>query len=230
MDLKIISIIESNDEIKNILKNCPYDVLQKWEFKEYDKGKIICYQDTKYNYFYIIIEGYANIYSTAENGKKFSQAIYKKGNYFGELEIFDNKPYICSIEAVTDMKIIRIKRKYFLDWISKDQHFSFHITKTLCDSFYNLSKLSGQNTLYSLKHRICNYLLYKLDSGVESNGKIEIKIDKEQLSEQFAVTSRSINRVLKEMKENDIIDISNSLICILDLEGLREEEKTSRNQ
>lgn len=228
--MKIISIMESNNEIKNILKNCPYDILKKWEFKEYPKESIICQQDMQYNYFYIIIEGYANIYLTAENGKKFSQAIYKKGDYFGELEIFDNKPYICSIESITDMKIISIERRYFFNWIKKDQHFSFHITKTLCDNFYGLSKLSGQNTLYSLKYRLCNYLLYKLDTGIESNGKIKIKIDKGQLSEQFAVTSRSINRVIKEIKEKKIIDISNSYIFILDLEALIKEEKMSRNQ
>lgn len=228
--LRIIEIIESNKAIKKILKDCPYDILNKWEFKEYSKEQVICYQDMQYEYFYIIIEGYANICLTAENGKKYSQAIYKRGDYFGELEIFDNKPYICSIEALTDMQIIRINKEYFLKWISKDQHFSLHITRTLCDSFYKLSQLSGENTLYSLKYRVCNYLLYKLDSGIKSNMGIEIKVDKEQLSERFAVTSRSINRVFQQLKESKVIEVSNNFICIIDIKRLSEEEKVSRNE
>lgn len=225
----INEIIESNKKIEYILKNCSYDILNKWKYKEYSKGEIVCYQGMRYNYFYIIVEGFANISLAAESGKTFSQAIYKSGDYFGELEIFNNKPYICSIEALSDLKIIRIEKQYFIKWLIKDQHFSLYMTKTLCDNFYNLSKLSAKNTLYSLKYRVCNYLLYKLDSGVHIDGIISIEIDKEQLSEQFAVTSRSINRVLKEIKEKNIIDISNKYIYILDIEALKEEESISKN-
>lgn len=227
--MEIIDIIETNKEIRDILRYCPYDILNKWEFKEYSKGEAICSQGMSYNYFYIIVEGYANIFLTAENGKKFSQAIYKRGDYFGELELFDNKPYICSIEALEDIKIIRIEKKYFIDWLNKDNHFSLYLTKTLCRNFYALSKLSGKNSLYSLKYRVCNYLLFKLESG-ERIKELSVEIDKEQLSEQFAVTSRSINRVLRELKENNIIDISNKTIHVLDLHALKEEEKKSSNQ
>lgn len=230
MDLQIIKIIEADKDIGNILKDCPYGILNRWEFVEYKKGEVICHQGIEYNYFYIIVEGYANVYITAENGKTFSQAIYKKADYFGELEIFDNEPYICSIEALTDMKIIRIEKQYFIDWLKKDSNFSFHMTKTLCKNFYALSKLSGKNTLYSLKYRICNYLLLEIGSGSNTDIRIGIEIDKEQLSEKFAVTPRSINRVLKELKEKDIIDISNRIIYIQDLEALIEEERRSKNQ
>ena len=228
--MEIIDIIESNKAIKKILKDCPYDILRKWEFKEYVKDQMICHQGMRYNHFYIIAEGYANICLTAENGKKCSLAIYKKGDYFGELEIFDNKPYICSIEALTEVKVICIDKENFLKWLTKDQYFSLHITKTLCEGFYNLSKLSGENTLYSLKYRICNYLLYRLDSSVKSDKGMALQIDKEQLSERFAVTSRSINRVLQQLKENKIIEVESDSIYILDIPRLKEEEKLSRNE
>ena len=227
--MEIIEIIESNASIKDMLKNCPYDILKKWERKDYKKGEIICQQDITYDYFYIIIDGYVNICRTAESGRKHSQSIYKKGNYFGELEIFDMKPYICSVEALTDTKTIRIKREYFLQWIGSDLHFSLYITKTLCDSFYKLSKLAGENTLYSLKYRICNYLLYEVDCNGKGSS-LEVKINKEQLSEQFAVTSRSINRVLQYLKEKGLIDVLSSSIFITDIEGLKEEERISREE
>ena len=222
--------MDSNLDIKRILRECPQDILNKWQVKEYAKGQVICYQDYKYEYFYIIVEGYVNISLASENGKKYSQAIYKKGDYFGELEIFDNKPYICSIEAIEDVKIMHIDRESFLKWIDLDKHFLLHLTKTLCDSFYKLSQISGENALYSLKYRICNYLLYKLDSGIKSGQIIKILINKEQLSERFAVTPRSINRILKELKEQGYIDVTSDCIYILDMEALQKEEKKSINE
>lgn len=228
--MKIQDLIESNVTIKEMLKDCPYDVLRKWEMKHYKKGQIICQQDMYYNYFYIILEGYANIFITAENGKKYSQSIYKKGDYFGELEIFEQKPYICSVEALTDLKILRINRESFLEWLDKDKNFSLYITKTLCSSFYKLSKKAGEDTLYSLKYRVCNYLVYCLDRGIKRGSTIEIKIEKEQLSEQFVVTQRSINRILKQLKEKSIIEINNKSIIVIDVAKLKEEEILSRSE
>ncbi len=227
--MEIIGIIESNALIKDMLRNCPYEILKKWERKDFKKGEIICQQDLIHDYFYIIIDGYVNICRTAENGRKYSLALYKKGDYIGELEIFDRKPYICSVETLTDTKTLRIKRKYFLKWINSDLYFSLYITKTLCDNFYKLSKLAGENSLYSLKYRICNFLLYEVDSS-SMDSPIEIKINKEQLSEQFAVTPRSINRVLQQLKEKGLIEVSNNSIFIIDIEGLREEERISREE
>jgi len=53
---------------------------------------------------------------------------------------------------------------------------------------------------------------------------VEIPFDRERLSEQFVATTRSINRILKQLKEKDIIDIKNKSIIVKDLEGLKREE------
>ena len=228
--MEIREIVETNQVLKEMLKDCPYSILKRWELKSYPEGYIVCHQNMVYEYFYVIIEGQANIYIMAENGKKYSQSIYKKGAYFGELEIFDNKPYICSVEAMTDLKVLRIHRKYFLQWIEKDRHFSLYMTRTLCDGFYKLSKKAGEDTLYSLKYRVCNYLLLCIDSGIRRPNGIEIEVNKDQLSEQFVVTQRSINRILQQLKEKNLIEVESNSIFIIDLEGLKEERRISQNE
>ncbi|MCC5910197.1 MAG: Crp/Fnr family transcriptional regulator [Clostridiaceae bacterium] len=228
--MKAEKIIESNAIIMRMLRDCPYDIFKRWEIKEYSKGHIVCEQDMHYPYFYIIVEGYANIYIAAENGKKYAQSIYKDGDYFGELEIFENKPYICSVEALTNLTLLRIDREYFIKLIEKDRNFLLYITKTLCNSFYKLSKKAGEDTLYSLKHRVCNYLIYCLDQGIRRENGIEIKVEKEHLSQQFVVTQRSINRILKYLKEQEIIEIRNKSILVINVEKLKQEEEISRNE
>lgn len=228
--MEIREIVETNQVLKEMLKDCPYSILKRWELKTYPEGYVVCHQNMVYKYFHVIIEGQANIYIMAENGKKYSQSIYGKGSYFGELEIFDNKPYICSVEAMTDLKVLRIHRKYFLQWIEKDRHFSLYMTRTLCDGFYKLSKKAGEDTLYSLKYRVCNYLLLCIDSGIRRPNGIEIEVNKDQLSEQFVVTQRSINRILQQLKEKNLIEVESNSIFIIDLEGLKEERRISQNE
>lgn len=225
----IISIMEKDPDLLDLLKYCPYEILGQFEVKEYRKGTIICRQGLVYDYFYIIVDGHADIYIMAENGKKYSQAVYKKGNYIGELEIFDRKPYSCFVEALTDMKLLQLKREYFLKWIELDRNINNYIMHTLCSQFYNLSVKAGEDTLYSLKQRVCNYLISCSNEAKKGLGGIEINVQKEQLSERFAVTQRSINRILQYLKGKSIIEVKNKSILIKDLNALRNEEKTYRD-
>ncbi|AOT69765.1 Crp/Fnr family transcriptional regulator [Geosporobacter ferrireducens] len=228
--MEIERIIEANQVVSNILRDCPYEILKKWEVKKFDRGQIVCRQDEYHDYFYIITQGIANIYRAAESGKKYSQSVYKTGDYFGELEIFDKKPYICTVEALTDLKVLRIHRDVFLQWIDKDRNFLLYITRTLCDSFYKLSKKAGEDTLYPLKYKVCNYMRYCLKNGVRRENGVEIQLQKEQLSEQFVVTQRSINRILKLLKEADIIEVTQGTIIVKDEERLRDVEQESMNE
>ncbi len=207
-----------------MFKECPYEILNQFELKEYPKECIICHQEHEYDYFYVIAEGLVNIYRISKEGKKYSQAIYKKGDYFGELEVFNRKPYVCSVETITKAKVWRISRPHFLRWVELDKNFLLYLINTLCDSFYRLSKKAGEDTLYPLKYRICNFLLRSVDEDAISDKHIEVPFDRERLSEQFVATTRSINRILKQLKEKDIIDIENKSIIIKNLEGLKNEE------
>ncbi|EJO5348599.1 Crp/Fnr family transcriptional regulator [Clostridium botulinum] len=214
----IIDIIEKEPIIYNLLKCCPYEVLKHWEILKYKKGKIFLHQDEVYPYFFIIVDGKADIFVMADNGKKYTQSIYKKGNFIGELEIFKNLPYSCSIKALTDITILALKKEYFFKWYDVDKNISRYLTESICTNFHILSKKSAQDTLFPLKYRVCKYLLTqykKLNSNI-------IFINKETLSGQFAVTQRSLNRTFLELKEKHIIDIKVSEIIIEDLNKLEK--------
>lgn len=128
------------------------------------------------------------------------------------------------METITEAKVWRISRTDFLRWVELDKNFLLYLINTMCDSFYRLSKKAGEDTLYPLKYRICNFLLRSVDEDNLGDKYIEIPFDRERLSEQIVATTRSINRILKQLKEKDIIDIKNKSIIVKDLEGLKQEE------
>lgn len=221
---KVVEVIEKEKVIYDILKSCPYEILKQWEIFKYKKGNVFLSQGEVYPYFFVIIEGEANIFIMSDHGKRYSQSIYKKGNFIGELEIFNNVPYSCSIEALTDIKLLALKRDYFLKWYDMDNNISRYITEQICAAFYTLSQKSAADTLYTLRERICSYLLEASNKSSSST----IKIDKDTLSGQLAVTKRSLNRTFMELKEKDILEISNSQVFIKDLNKLKKLAKKSR--
>ncbi|HOJ76863.1 MAG TPA: Crp/Fnr family transcriptional regulator [Bacillota bacterium] len=231
MELSLLNeIINCNPELYEIVKGCPYEILKTWEFKQYEAGTIIYNQGEQTDFVNLIIEGYADIYYMAENGKKYSQVIIKKGEIIGEFEIFDKRPYVCSVEALTDLKLLQIKQSHFIKWLQMDNSICFYLVKYLCNKFYLFAEKASSDTLYSLKARLCNYLLScsRQEQVTKNDNGIRLKLNKEKISDYFAVTVRSINRILQSLKLKGIIEIGADFIIIKDLGKLIQEEELCR--
>ncbi|MEH6942325.1 Crp/Fnr family transcriptional regulator [Bacillus sp. JJ722] len=220
---QVIYYMEENKIIYNLLKHCPYEILKQWTIEKFESGSTIYSQGEMYNHFSLIVEGAANIYVVAENGKKYVQSTYYSGDMIGEIEIFKQVPYMSSVEAQTDVTIITLHRDSFLTWLQLDQNFNQYFIRKSIELSYIITKKDEDYKLYSLHSLICKHLLEKAPTGKKQTKGIAITIDKHQLSERLAVTQRSINRVLSSLKEKQIIDLKNQIIIIQDIARLQKE-------
>ena len=225
--MNLYQVITDDVEInKYILKS--HKVFQsKWTVHHHKAGEVICEVGEAYPYFFVVESGLANVQHTSEKGKTYSQSIYGTGTYFGELEIFNGRPFVCSIEAITDVTLIRLERESFIKWIKNDNDFLFYLMETLCESSYDLSLKASQDTLYSLTFRICDYLIECKENDLY-NQHASIFLSKKYLSEKFVVTKRSINRALKELQDKGLIEINDVYIEVLDLDGLIDLREQTR--
>lgn len=217
--IELFNILETNHIIYDMMKQCPYEILKNISIKEYKKGEFLLEQGNKKELFYIIVEGIFDIYTVSESGKKYLIQTYTNGDYIGELEISHNKPYVSTVKARGCSKLIEIKRNDFLKWIDIDRNFSQYLIRTLCKSTYALCENTSNNTLYTLKQRICQYLIESINKSCGSD-KFYIKIKTDNLGDKMGVTQRSINRVLKQLKEIGVIDIKNSNVIVKDYDLL----------
>lgn len=221
------AILNKDYPIFKLILNSDKCNLEEWEVLKYDQGSIICKFNDVYEYFYVIVSGSVNVYHTSEKGKTYSQSIYKEGSYFGELEIFESLPYICEIKSITDVTLIRMRKSSFIKWIENDNKITLYLLKSLCKISYELSKKAIEDTLYSLKFRICDYLIIAYEKR-EKKKLNNFYISKNQLSEQFVVTKRSINRILKELSDKGYINVDRYKIQIIDIDSLIDEREEER--
>ena len=218
--LSIIELITCDPVLYSVLKYCPLDILCHWQLKHFLQGTTIFRQGEPCEEFHLIVKGEFDIFITAEDGRKYSQARYCKGDMLGELEIFEQRPYICSVEAVSDATLLVITAEDFFRWLRLDNYFNQKILQAVSSQYYQLSKKAGEDILYSLQQRICLVLWQKYQQ--QDNNQSALLINKQQLSEQFAVAPRSINRILFELRENNIIAINGEHIQILDVPRLQQ--------
>ena len=123
------------------------------------------------------------------------------------------------VEGRGKVTILELERTFFMQWIRLDKNFNEYMIRTLCDNSYRMCVNMGQNTLYTLKQRICQYLV----DNAGDDGKFKVLVSSDQLSKKMAVTQRSVNRILKQLKEEGIIEVGEGRVTLCDYEALKRE-------
>ena len=215
----VLDVIEKEKKIYDIFKDCPYHILRAVKLKKYPAGAFRLEQDEIHDKFYILVDGEVDIFILSDYGKKYYLTTYGKANFIGELELFDRRTYMCQVIGRGSVTTLELDRDSYLDWLENDHNFNQYVLKILCNHTYVSMQKMGKNTLYPLKQRICHFLIEE----TVNKGKKSATINVEVLAERMGVTSRSVNRVLKEFKDKDILEISNSKVVIKNEEQLMKE-------
>ncbi|WP_054180980.1 Crp/Fnr family transcriptional regulator [Trabulsiella odontotermitis] len=202
-----------------LLKYCPLEIMQRWRFEDIPRGAFICRQGDICQQFSLIVTGEVDVFFEAEDGRRYRQAHYSKGDMLGELEIFESRNYICSVAAVSPAQLLTLSQEHFFRWLALDNHFNQRMLRFFSQQYYQLSKKASSDNLYSLHQRVCQALWQRY----QQQGTPTILLDKQNLSQEFAATTRSINRILHDLKTLRIIDTDGERIVLLAPDKLRQE-------
>ena len=218
--MEVLELLDREKKIYEIFKNCPYQVLKKINVRTYNPRELIIMQGKSNDNMLFVADGKVEIYVESEQGKKYSMAIYDKLSFVGELELFNQKPYMSFVRAIGRVVLLEIPRDMFLDWLEQDRKFNFYFMSFLSNECYDSMLKMGENTLYTLKQRICQFLIENADE----KGNMNRVLSAEMLSDRMGVTSRSVHRILKELKDKDIIEMQRSSVIIKNFEQLLVEK------
>lgn len=216
----VVEILEKDKTIYDIFCECPYEILKTVRLKKYRAGEFRLEHGEIYDKFFIIVEGEADIFFVSDHGKKYHISTYKKGQFLGELEQFDRSPYLSLVQGRGEVVTLELGRDEYLAWLEKDSNFRQYVLRVLCRYTYVSMQKMSEATLYTLKQRVCQYFI----ENTYEKGKTSMLLNVEDLSERMGVTTRSVNRVIKELKDKNILEISNSKVVITNREQLFKEK------
>lgn len=217
---EIMELLEKDIKIYEIMKDCPYQILKSIKLKKYSAREFCLEQGEIHDTFYIIVDGEVDIYTESEQGKRFYMMTYGKGCFIGELELFNRTPYLSRVESKGTVKTLEVDRELCIQWLKKDNNFNEYVLKKLCEITYISMQKIGVNSLYTLKQRICQYII----DSTEAKGKKTFALDVDAVSDYMGVTKRSVNRVFKELRDKGIIDTVESKVIVRNYEKLLQEK------
>lgn len=205
------------NDLSYYLDTCPDFIKNKFiniNFETFDK---ILKQNEKPSFVYIIKKGKVKVYSLTPTQIKYLERVYCEYDLFGELEVFADKPILNYVEALQPCEVIKIPKDAFLEWIKRDSEFSLYIHVQLSNKMYHTSVNSKANIVYSLRSRMIFFLWNFLDEhNLES-------LHKDILVEGVGSNIRSVNRIIKELVDEDLIEYNKGFIKVKDMHKLVDE-------
>lgn len=208
-------------KLTSLMQKCPSVVKESLIRRSYKAGEKIIEQGDCVNNFYILLEGSIKVFYTATTGKNHIQNILEEGEIFGELEVLQNRPSICNVEAIIDSEILLIPQKAYRMWLEKDSQFSLFINELICNKFYLKTKKISEDILYPLSFRLVSHILFLHDKL----GSNEFEVSKSLIAEELATSVRSLNRLILDLIQKELISYDKNQLKILDYKGLKSEKE-----
>lgn len=211
--------MKTNLDLHNLLKSIPDKELENITIKTLNPETIIIKKGAYPDQVFIVIEGVCSILKELNNGNIYNIYKIKGVDIIGFSEILNNKDaYIASVETRINTTVGIIPREVFLKWITQYNQFTIDILLKVSSRLHTVVNTLTEFSTNSAYFNVISYLIdychsYKDQGGLIGN-YIKIEESRHKIAEKIGVNIRTVNRIVKELKEEDLIRIFKGKIYI----------------
>lgn len=179
--------------------------------RSFRKNEIIHLQNERAKSMDIILEGGVTVQSIDENGNILSIVNLNEGDMLGCNLIFSNdNEYRMTIIAIENTKIFSMSKEQVLKFCQTNEEFLIKFLEILSDKALVLTTKIRSLARKTIREKIMDFLIF--ESGRQDSKTIKLSISKKELAEKFGVERPSLQRELRKMKDDGLIDYDSKII------------------
>lgn len=190
--------------------------------KNYSKGENIFFEGDLGIGFYMVGEGKVKISKISFAGKEHILHIFGGGEPFGEVPVFNGRPFPATAEALMKTRALFFPRDTFVTLVEANPSLALNMLAVLS---FRLRKFATQIENLSLKEvpaRLASYLIY-LSEEQGRDDMVELDISKGQLASLLGTIPETLSRIFSKMSDEGLIEVNGKKITLVDPEGLRDK-------
>jgi len=177
----------------------------------FNAGEFVFWEGDAPAHFYVVTSGRVKVLKHSSLGKEFVVAFFGPGDVFGEVAVFEERPYPASAQAISDTEVLGIGRDRFLAFLSGHPEVALRIINMLGgrlrDAQNRLNALAGERA----EQRVARTLLM-LSSKLGQS----LPFTRQEIADMSGTTIETTIRVMSRMKRGEIIRSRRGRTDILD--------------
>ncbi|MFZ4707709.1 MAG: Crp/Fnr family transcriptional regulator [Bacteroidales bacterium] len=185
----------------------------------FKKGETVCKQGSFASHIMYLEKGLVKIYLEG-NPKDLILTVTPPKNLMGLQSLFEgNNTFLYSISTYTEVSLRMIDIQIFKQLLKQNPRFSYRILNILNESASQAYGRFFSLTQKQLNGRLADILLC-LSRRIFKSDSFNLPISRSDLSDLTSMSTESVIRIMKDFKDDGIIDIKNKEITLLDLARL----------
>ncbi len=208
-----------------LFQNCTEEVKYYMRAMEVGEDETLIEAGEKCSNIYIILSGRATGIEWPMHNQPYSFKDYGPGDFFGEIEYFAGlSNYRISVVTATRCRLLVIPVVYYMDWLQTDVDALWMRTKENTRRLVEQTSEARKYLFIEGRERLMMYLIRKYEQKQPAGKVLELRQNREQLSEEIGFSVKTLNRNIKKLKEADLIQMQKGKVVIAEAGYLRMKE------
>ncbi len=181
--------------------------------KQLCKGEVLFVEGELPVFYYQVFSGTMKMNNYNENGNEIIQAIFTKGQSFGEPAILGNFPFPANAVAVEDTHLICLEKSRFIKMLRTHAEICIELLRGISKRLEFKSMIAKEISGYEAEHRILTLLNYfKTNAG--ASGAFQVNITRQTIASLVGLRVETVIRAIGELKKKGQIKVRNRKIFL----------------
>jgi CRP-like cAMP-binding protein len=192
--------------------------------EKFNRDDYIFFEGDLPEWLHIVMEGRIKLLKHSDTGKDIILQIYTPGDMFGEVSLFDRKPYAASAQAMELSNILKLSRKDFFLFFSRHPFIATEMIVELGRQLREAHATIKSLAVDRVEQRIAHILLKLADKvGVSEKGgvMINLPLTRQDLADMAGTTVETAIRVMSRFTKSKILKPANGKIFLLHAQALQ---------
>ncbi len=190
-----------------LFEHMPAKVFECSHVKRVKKGLFVVEKEQQIKEVLLCCKGQMQVQNEFLNGTVYNFDFAEPISYIGVMELLaESTIYSAYLKTKTDCEFLVIPINIFMEWFYKDQWLILEVLKFVSKSMFERSFTIGEHRVYPANYQIVKYLIECYEASADE--PVFIQKSKEEMGTLFCISTRTVHRVLKQLKETDIVSVN----------------------
>ena len=196
--------------------------------RQYPKNYVIIEPGEIPSYCYIVRKGRVITFEFTPTGEERVYNFMEENSLMLEANMLMEMPAQVYFKTTAPSELVCIEKEALLRAMASDPQLTFDIVESLSNKFFAAMDQIREACSHNATWKLCNLLLIFADRfGVDYDGKtlIQEKVSQQMMSNLLGINRITTVRIIKELKELNLVEQVNGFYCIRNIEKLKQYQR-----
>ncbi len=172
----------------------------------------------------VVLHGQVKVCTHSEEGKELVLNLFSPGEVFGEIALLDGADRTLDAVTLDDCELLVLERRDFIPFLRSHPDACLRLMEVLCQKLRQTSKLLEEALFLEGPSRLAKRLVHLAETRgrpVADGILIDLHLSQQELGNLVGMSRESMNKLLRQWREEGLVRIQDGYYVITDLEELR---------